>query len=206
MTQSPPPFDKQPAAGASHGARAPESALDAWRLQEDAGAFVDRLMGAHRIKTKASTIWCAWPALRETACRFAEHVGPRFPGLTSGSSLVEDTLITAVLVYVRASKKSIEAAAAAFLQTVASASDVILARQLYAVGRGGRTVAWSCFELGIGDWMDVHGPTKIYVEDAPYLANEELLGGRDFLALKVMSHFAYGLMKAHQPALEGAAE
>lgn len=204
MTQTPRPENNN-GAGAFADLRGQETSVEGWRLQEDAGAFVDRLMGAHRIKTKASTIWCAWPALRETACRFAEHVGPAFPGRIE-ASLCEETLIAAVRAYDRISKKSIDAAAAAFLQTVSNASEVLLAKQLCGVGRGGRTVAWNCFQLGIGDWMDVHGATRVYLEEAPYLAAEELLGGRDFLALKVMSHRSYGLMKAHHPELLGVIE
>lgn len=204
MTNRARPDSNQPAAPLDE-VQLREIAVEGWRLQEDAGAYVDRLMGAHRIKTKASTIWCAWPALRETACRFVEHVGPAFPGRVE-PSLCDETLTSAVRAYDRMSKKSIEAAAAAFLQTVSSASDVILARQLHGVGRGGRTVVWNCFQLGIGDWMDVHGATRIYLEEAPYLAEEEVMGGRDFLALKVMSHRSYGLMKAHQPELQKAAE
>lgn len=178
---------------------------ESWRLREDAEQYLDRLMGARRMKAAANVIWVSWPSLRQAACRLVEHIGPRYPGREA--PLVDETIIAAVQAYSKhVNAANTEIAAAAFLSELPLAADKMLMHQVVAIGRGGKPVGWPHFDIAMSDWLDVVGAVYVYTESVPYLTPAERSGGRDFLAHRVMGHREYGLMKGASLRREGAVQ
>jgi hypothetical protein len=164
-----------------------------WCEPTSAESAVDKIMGAHRMRSQASVIWTAWPNLRSAAVKLAAHVGG-YPGLKA--PIVEEVLVAAVHVYAKhAEAGDSNQAAAEFLWALLGASELMLAKQLVAIDGNGDVHAWDYFGCSVQEWLAQLGARQFYLEDVPFLSAVEKTGGRHYLAHKIMGHREFGLMQ-----------